>query len=612
MECQQKGTDEAESSFSISDDDNKNNHHHRSDFLVIPFSKTFDEDSMENSNEEDAAVSLENNSSIGRNECDGGYMSPIMPMTSESNTTGRNDARWSCDDAATDPSATRRKSMDLLALFQRRKSERASITQYPPETVVDHNSQDQDNAATTSVDHSKSNNVDLLESEPALDRLQLSNQVENPIDLMPNKDAEACQEHSMDESLSAIQDTLSENNVSEQHHQEKYALTRIEENGAESKVVEEPCSIHFDPKEKLELDDPGTAHNPTNQQVGESELILSNDSIEIPVRFTAEEMQRTTEELGASRNAFIQRLRGAAFRRKMNLTRSRDSLVAKEREHREAMAASMAAKMQQEQQDRESLLLKCKNQRSSSSIPSTAKMEQFDHTFKARPVPVTTGLAGSGGLFGVPKVEKRPTTTPLSPRLGVRRQSHRIKSARHAEEDSCDQPFHGDTGATTFHARPLPKTNGHLGAAGQFGVPKVPKRPVTVPLSPLLGTRRSTQHIVPSNRSKTEFVDCSNNKTIHDEGKRKHSVEPSNSEHSLLGLELCSQKENDEEAVITPRNTATTQPFVPHSTARALKRAEYDMLREKNEARRKEEERQKRKERIETLRKELGVLRKII
>jgi hypothetical protein len=552
MVCQQVETDEAKSASSPAltaspiNDDNDN----RNDFLVIPFSKTFDEDSMENSNEEDTLVSVENNSSIGRKECDGGYMSPIIA------------------DDDTDPAATRRKSMKLLALYERRKSER--------EAIVNHKSQEQESTETT--DQSNTKSIGMNEVEPAMDPVlqTIDSQEEAP-------HVEACHE-------SSPENKKSQRSIDELiEHQEGHALISLEENGAKLEIIEELCDNNTDQKMRID-----------GQEMSEMLQIPNNDSMEMPARFTAEDMQRTTEELGASRNAFIQRLRGAAFRRKMNLTRSRDSLVAKEREHREAIAASETARLQHEQLERENI--KCANQRRL-SVPSISKLEQMDHTFKARPVPVTTGLAGSGGLFGVPKVEKRPTTTPFSPLLGARRQQSRSNHSRHVTGDS-------GANATTFHARSLPKTNSQIGAAGQSGVPKVPKRPVTVPRSPLLGTRRN-QHSNPSNRSKTDFLDCSNNKMFKNEGKLRHSIEPSNSEHSLLGLELCCQKENDEEVVTTPRKTMT-QPFVPHSTARAQRRAEYDMQREKNEARRKEEERQKRKERIQTLRKELGVLRKII
>lgn len=187
------------------------------------------------------------------------------------------------------------------------------------------------------------------------------------------------------------------------------------------------------------------------------------------------------KHLDASSLAFIERLRGAAHRRKLQVARSRDSLAAKEREQLLSIASA------KEQQLAVAPELPSKLQpvhdRSKTSVDPYKP-------FKARPVPNTTGHFGSGGQVGVPKVEKKPTTTPFSPLLGARRPREegnpfvglKVLQSRH-RIDSQSLPF---------KARPAPPTTGYQGHGGQVGVPKIPKRPPTVPESPLLGKKRTS------------------------------------------------------------------------------------------------------------------------
>ena len=350
-------------------------------------------------------------------------------------------------------------------------------------------------------------------------------------------------------------------------------------------------------------------------QLGREDHIRGQTCNDDSVRSRDDEIHKTKQGLGASSMAFIEQLRGAALRRKMNLSRSRDSLAAKERKQREDIAASEAARLQKEELDRQAEEADRASRRK--SVPARPSLVQ---TFKARPLPQTSGLLGSGGLSGVPKVEKKPTTTPISPFLGSRRD---LRQA--AEPETCDyyqrksvtvpvskQPASIDT--TTFKARPLPKTTGVLGGAGQAGVPKVPKRQATVPFSPLLGPRRKTQQ---------RPIKIVGRPKLDNDGAVGSSRRPSNSSmasqevsrssgQSLLGVAICSQKENHGgEAVSTPRN-AGLRAFIPRSTARAQKRADFEEQRKANEQQRKEEERRERNERLKALRKELQKLRSSI
>ena len=177
------------------------------------------------------------------------------------------------------------------------------------------------------------------------------------------------------------------------------------------------------------------------------------------------------------------------------MTRSRDSLVAKEREHLRSIAASKAKAAEKIWYENEA-----KSDDTDQESLSSMKTKQF----KARPLPATTGISGHGGLDGVPKVEKKPTTTPFSPLLGQRRQQKikvkalekaKMKTVRVRKVSSTQKASHSRESAKKvvalpFKARAVPSSVGAKGHGGQTGVPKVPKRPVTMPLSPCLGPQR--------------------------------------------------------------------------------------------------------------------------
>jgi hypothetical protein len=243
-----------------------------------------------------------------------------------------------------------------------------------------------------------------------------------------------------------------------------------------------------------------------NTQEGDS---TGEDHVEVALRKeptgTYRDLTSAKKNLDASSMAFIDRLRGAAHRRKLRVARSRDSLAAKEKEHLLSVASA----------NRRRQLMAPKEAPANTNIfstQSTVTMEPYK-PFKARPVPSTTGQFGSGGQVGVPKVEKKPATTPFSPLLGARR-THKeklpsIKSpTRNVHRRSASQLVsivaesltpkksksrgHMQSTSTHFKARPAPPTTGFMGQGGQVGVPKVIKRPVTVPVSPSLGISRSS------------------------------------------------------------------------------------------------------------------------
>ena len=347
-----------------------------------------------------------------------------------------------------------------------------------------------------------------------------------------------------------------------------------------------------------------------------------NDSVTSTGSLREEEIMKTREELGATSHAFIERLRGAAHRRKMNLARSRDDLAAKEREQREAIAASKA---------RQSEPVRVIVPERRKTMPG--RPEPTVATFKARPLPETNGWQGSAGLYGVPKIEKKKVTTPFSPLLGARRQLRKMigkaDSSKPARTESTE-----DT-PNQFHARPLPKFTSNLIKAGQWGLPKVAKRPVTVPQSPLLGPRRKQQSApANTNSSLGAILDCSAETTNKSATSDMRSVPSttggsvlSQSSQALLGLDVlsCKGKENDSanaEMMMTPpistdepngddvgKSIGTGYGYQPHSTLRAQQRAAFESQRAALEHERKEQERIERQKQVRALRRELGRLR---
>ena len=323
-----------------------------------------------------------------------------------------------------------------------------------------------------------------------------------------------------------------------------------------------------------------------------------NDSMASTSSLREEEIMKTKKELGATSHAFIERLRGAAFRRKMNLARSRDSLAAKERQQREAIAAAKATR-----QSLPGQTPTISNRRM--SLPAQTVSSR---TFKARPLPETTGWKGHGGMSGVPKVDKKMTTTPFSPLLGARRRLRQMTQKFNSTSESRASI------TTEFQARPLPRSTA-FGNVGQSGVPKVPKRPVTVPQSPLLGPRRVAKQPHQQNDpagaaplAETRSLES----TVHSLPSAASML--SSSSQGLLGLDVLtcdSTKGKENDVVRTPTLTASGKyvGYQPHSTIRAKKRASFEAQKVEREQERLIEARQGRQQQVRVLRRELAVLR---
>jgi hypothetical protein len=368
------------------------------------------------------------------------------------------------------------------------------------------------------------------------------------------------------------------------------------------------------------------------------------------------DLSSARKRIDESSNEFIERIRSAAHKRKVAMTRSRDSLAAKEQEQILSIAESKLKAENARAQEAEKTP-SIKTQRTKSELVVSNKQ------FKARPLPATTGEKGMGGLVGVPKVESKPTTTPFSPLLGSRRREPiKIKALEKPKPPSVkkDVEIRKSSRPTTqdvnnrraslpvtlpcnapaaFRARPVPASTGLQGHGGQVGVPKVPKRPVTIPSSPCLGPRRRASSAgrlrPPANSSSephSENVNRTNLKSILKDRTSIESIKrnklslssrpsfsktasPASVSSPLVGLHLLKTTplplkhagtENRENT--TPRS-AQISAYVPHSTVRARKRAEFDARNDAMTQRKAEEDRRQRQIEIHNMHKELRKLR---
>ncbi|KAL3944010.1 MAG: hypothetical protein SGBAC_001920 [Bacillariaceae sp.] len=350
-----------------------------------------------------------------------------------------------------------------------------------------------------------------------------------------------------------------------------------------------------------------------------------------------DDVSSATKKVNESSNNFIQRIRDVANKRKLSMTRSRDNLKAMQQEKLQPIDDEVEDGADADDDagvDFEGDKRVSESQVEPKSRISTSFQDlngsATEYHFKARPVPETTGMKGVGGLKGVPKVAKRPTTTPFSPLLGRRRpekvevkaleEPKTIKPAPKKKEESTKRLSIAEYPKTpqlsqsespaepVFKARPMPSFVGRKGRGGLTGVPKVQKRPLTVPRSPVLGVRRSSS----MNKKKSEVW-----------GEKK-PIE----ENSLLsGSSLISRGSDLRGLVVleSPQNTLNEQPaendenqkpryhhnngFQLQSTARAKQRADYNERRDENMKKKKEQDLKSRQREVRKMEKELMALR---
>jgi hypothetical protein len=389
-----------------------------------------------------------------------------------------------------------------------------------------------------------------------------------------------------------------------------------------------------------------------------------------------DDLQSARKQVGESSNNFIDKIRNAAHKRKVAVTRSRDSLVAKEEEQLRSIAESKARSQSLLGSNKTFPENDTENIRPNNGIRSAHILK---NPFRNKCKRSTDG--GFGGV-GVPKVKKRPTTTPFSPLLGSRRKEKVIvkalqnpKKSTSAESSRTAIPrtsttIRGEQGnvissknegkpsrlrssslvsegvkastltvdnsvlsASSFTARPLPASTDRERNAGQVGVPKVPKRIVTVPVSPCLGPKRLSRTATGKSKylgggleiigvSKAALESSSRVSTESSrfaQNMRKSSSTSTAESSELLGLNLldvtpekkCGHNVPIKQQNLTPQNTVV-KAFEPRSTCRANKRAEYDAIRDENRQQRLQAEQQTRQEQIRRIHKELVEMSKAL
>ena len=146
----------------------------------------------------------------------------------------------------------------------------------------------------------------------------------------------------------------------------------------------------------IDHDQPSIVDNTTNRTTA-----LSSSSSSSPIS-RHDDLQSARKQVGESSSNFIDKIRYAAHKRKVAVTRSRDSLVAKEKEQEQLRSIATTATSTERDDSKENC------------VPERRSDTFFKNPFKNK---TSVGFGG----FGVPKVEKRPTTTPFSPLLGSRR-----------------------------------------------------------------------------------------------------------------------------------------------------------------------------------------------
>jgi hypothetical protein len=470
----------------------------------------------------------------------------------------------------------------------------------------------------------------------ALEKLESELSMHKP---STGNDSSAAEEQnvSMEEASESLDSASPENGPNTPKQESDGVVTEVQEPNVSVEETSDP----------LNLASPKCAPNILNEEC--------NDAV-TDLQHLDRDLTSARKRIDESSNEFIERIRSAAHKRKVAMTRSRDSLAAKERGQKLTIAESKLKAENARVQEAETTP-PIKTQRREPELVESNKQ------FKARPLPETTGDKGMGGLVGVPKVESKPTTTPFSPLLGSRRRGNtKIKALekpkppsvkKDAETRKSSRPTTQDVNnrraclpvplpsstPAPFRARPVPVSTGLKGHGGQVGVPKVPKRPVTVPSSPCLGPRRrasSAGRIRPPSNSSSEphpeNVDRTNLKCILKDRTSTESIKrntlsltsrpsfsktasPASINSPLVGLHLLERTPlplkhagTKHGGSITPRN-AQISAYVPHSTVRAKKRAAFDARNDVITQRKAEEERRQRQIEIRDMHKELRKLR---
>jgi hypothetical protein len=299
------------------------------------------------------------------------------------------------------------------------------------------------------------------------------------------------------------------------------------------------------------------------------------------------DLSSAKKNLNAQSSALVERLRGAAQRRMVQLTQKRDSLAAKEIQQLQRKELDSIMNEIIEEEDSQA-----KRNIEEMTDEEQSKRKPINNTFKARPMP---SFAKQGGdPSGVPEIIKKPTTKPISPKLGPRRQES-SSSCSLKEKNQNDAIF-----ITSFKARPMPKFTNNDGV--KQVVPKAKKRQITIPKSPLLGLKRQ------QNTSIKKLVHNNNKSERH---LRKRN-QPKVLSPDLVGLSYLSRTPSVQDIENIPPHSNEQSSFYLHSAERAKDRAKFNAELAQREKLR---EKQKRKENELLIKKriqELEILKKTL
>mmetsp|Transcript_43421 Transcript_43421/g.104926 ORF Transcript_43421/g.104926 Transcript_43421/m.104926 type:complete len:602 (+) Transcript_43421:16-1821(+) len=403
------------------------------------------------------------------------------------------------------------------------------------------------------------------------------------------------------------------------------ALTRQQRSGDS----EGPLSPPFEPSG--DATSPQRIRPPTESLAPSSAGITFNDDV-----------SSATKKVNESSNSFIRRMRDVAHKRKLSMTRSRDNLKATQRGKMQPYDEDADADADTDTNDHADVDGNVEDERvvdtttESQIVPKPRKSTSnqdlnssaTDYHFKARPLPETTGSKGVGGLNGVPRVAKRPLTTPFSPLLGARRPEKvsvkalespkktkpipkKKESAKRVSIAECHTPpppRPENPTESAFKARPMPSFVGRKGQGGLTGVPKVQKRPLTVPKSPMLGVRRSSsvnekKSQVWGGKKAAEETSLLSGSSVVSRGSDLRGLVVLGSPQNTLNERDVENDENQR-----PR-THHNMGFQLQSTARAKERADYNERRDENMKIKKEQDMKSRQREVRKMEKELIALR---
>jgi hypothetical protein len=271
------------------------------------------------------------------------------------------------------------------------------------------------------------------------------------------------------------------------------------------------------------------------------------------------DLSSAKKNLNAQSSALVERLRGAAQKRMMSITRSRDSLAKKE-------------SMQE-------LRITDANKNESNTFGHDANLDTMKHSAcktSSNKVDVCHDAKLSQEVpkrVGVPSIQKRPTTVPISPKLGLRREA-----TKKVPTPTDNQTLSSSSTEKTRNNEPKSCCLRAKGSStGKLTSAK--RKPLTIPKSPLLGSRRKAKGNIPTTNPDSLF------KMTH--ASPIDTLSKSSDPISPVGLEFLSRTPPCTDATKQDENVDVA-PFTLHTQIRAKERAKYEACRILNEKMRNE------------------------